>query len=626
MRSGLDRREQEEKRYQELQAELGELLEWIDAQPGTQLEKYQAALRNIKARNRGGLLKLFRETRQEPAEYRAGSEIRTPDTPIRSLEHSFDKLTVKEDQEDTTAMATGGKVPLTLEERFQELVLGMKKMETYVKTLEKQIKDTEQNSQLASEQSQKSATEAAQSQALASTISKQVVETLAKPRPYDLQPSKLQHYRQGSFKLWADRFEGASRNWDEERKLNELMNLLQGRAEDVVVSKKRDEWTAATLLQACRDRLSPGYTKVQIELALLQLQAKTEDSPDDVMKRIEEVTVKMDSDLPTKTIDRLKHTAFMRMIQSHVPMYHHISNKAQEPEDPYEALKLAREYIQNHGHESMYMMQIAQQVMKQAGMNVPNIDMRAILPTIGMSSAVLQLPGQTKAISAPNLDQIGKPQPRAMQTTEKLQSESVCHYTDCAGTDNLPEVQVEARYFDKGQKPTDEEVIKRHNECERFRRAFKAGTIYPGYGNEENSHNRGGFSRGNSYNRGRGGNYQPRGNSYSRGRGNDSYNRGRGNNSSYNNRDGNSHPGSHTTSPTRERGRGYRGSSGGYSRGNSYLKKVTVKHYDADGKEVYREDQEYDEPGYNNQGYYGDGYNDEGYYGNGEQFPMDEAE
>ena len=43
-------------------------------------------------------------------------------------------------------------------------------------------------------------------------------------------------------------------------------------------------------------------------------------------------------------------------------------------------------------------------------------------------------------------------QPRAMQMTEKLQPESVCHYTDCAGTDNLPEVQVEARYFDKGKK------------------------------------------------------------------------------------------------------------------------------------------------------------------------------
>ena len=62
----------------------------------------------------------------------------------------------------------------------------------------------------------------------------------------------------------------------------------------------------------------------------------------------------------------------------------------------------------------MYMMQIAQQVMKRAGMTVPNIDMNAILPTIGMSSAVLQLPGQTEAISTPNLDQIAKPHPRAM--------------------------------------------------------------------------------------------------------------------------------------------------------------------------------------------------------------------
>ena len=88
----------------------------------------------------------------------------------------------------------------------------------------------------------------------------------------------------------------------------------------------------------------------------------------------------MDSDLPAKTMDRLRHTAFMRMIQSHVPMYHHISNNAKEAE----ALKLARQYVQNHGHESMYMMQIAQQVMKQAGMTVPNIDMNAILPTIGM--------------------------------------------------------------------------------------------------------------------------------------------------------------------------------------------------------------------------------------------------
>ena len=108
-------------------------------------------------------------------------------------------------------MATA-KVPQTMEEKLQELTQGMLRMDAYIKKLEQQIHDTEVNSLQASQQSQKSATEAAQSQALASTISQQVVETLAKPRPYDQQPSKLQHYRQGSFKLWADRFEGAYRN------------------------------------------------------------------------------------------------------------------------------------------------------------------------------------------------------------------------------------------------------------------------------------------------------------------------------------------------------------------------------------------------------------------------------
>ena len=92
----------------------------------------------------------------------------------------------------------------------------------------------------------------------------------------------------------------------------------------------------------------------------------------------------MERDLHTKTIDRLKHTAFMRMIQSHVPIHHHLSNNAKEAEDLYEAMNLAREYVQSHGHERMYIMQIAQQVMKQAGINVPNIDMNAMFLTIGM--------------------------------------------------------------------------------------------------------------------------------------------------------------------------------------------------------------------------------------------------
>ena len=56
-----------------------------------------------------------------------------------------------------------------------------------------------------------------------------------------------------------------------------------------------------------------------------------------------------------------------------------------------------------------------------------------------------------------------------------------------------------------------------------------------------------------------------------------------------------------------------------------------MKEFDAEGKEIYREDRDYGEPGYKDQGYYGqsyegNGYDDQGYYGNGDNFPMPEVE
>ena len=51
-----------------------------------------------------------------------------------------------------------------------------------------------------------------------------------------------------------------------------------------------------------------------------------------------------------------------------------------------------------------------------------------------------------------------------------------------------------------------------------------------------------------------------------------------------------------------------------------------MKQLDADGKEIYKEDRDYGEPGCDGQGYYGNGYDDQGYYGDGENLPMPEAE
>ena len=56
-----------------------------------------------------------------------------------------------------------------------------------------------------------------------------------------------------------------------------------------------------------------------------------------------------------------------------------------------------------------------------------------------------------------------------------------------------------------------------------------------------------------------------------------------------------------------------------------------MKEFDAEGKEIYREDRDYGEPGYDDQGYYGNsyygnGYVDQGHHGDRENVPMPEAE
>ena len=75
----------------------------------------------------------------------------------------------------------------------------------------------------------------------ATDISTKVMDKLAEPKPFEIPPSKLQPYRSGDFQIWAKRFEGWSANWNDERKLNELINLLQGPAEVVLRTRRRVE-------------------------------------------------------------------------------------------------------------------------------------------------------------------------------------------------------------------------------------------------------------------------------------------------------------------------------------------------------------------------------------------------
>ena len=75
----------------------------------------------------------------------------------------------------------------------------------------------------------------------AKEISTKVSNKLAKPKPFEIPSSKLQPYRSGDFQIGQSDSKVVRAIWNDERKLNELINLLQGPAEDDLRTRRRVE-------------------------------------------------------------------------------------------------------------------------------------------------------------------------------------------------------------------------------------------------------------------------------------------------------------------------------------------------------------------------------------------------
>ena len=323
-RSGLDRRQRAQQHYEKSQVRLANILAYADKNASTPRSRYRLAQDHVRAEKNSEVTQLFRTTVEKP-----------PDTPAR-------RIVTKEEQSSEETQGTTPKEERTdskMAEGIEKLIATMDDMnkrlaeyEVRNKTLARDLRDA--NAKLASvEKASEKGAETAMKHA--TEISTKVMDKLAEPKPFEIPPSKLQPYRSGDFQIWAERFEGWSANWNDERKLNELINLLQGPAEDVLRTRRRVEWTAETLLEACRDRLTPGYSISQIELELSQMTEQPGQTPLEVMTRVEEITRKADNDIETSTLDQLKRAAFMRLMVSHKPMYHYINRNAKSRTDPY---------------------------------------------------------------------------------------------------------------------------------------------------------------------------------------------------------------------------------------------------------------------------------------------------
>ena len=138
----------------------------------------------------------------------------------------------------------------------------------------------------------------------------------------------------------------------------------------------------------------------------------------------------------------------MRLMVSHKPMYHYINRNAKSKTDPYEALRLAKEYVRDHGYQDQHIINLTSQIIQSEEINLQT----GILPVhqIGGNTDLanmLQIPlaNHVKFGSNPELSKSCVHMNRQV-TTNQLPSKSVCHFQDLATGDEF----VEARYLEKG--------------------------------------------------------------------------------------------------------------------------------------------------------------------------------
>ena len=192
-------------------------------------------------------------------------------------------------------------------------------------------------------------------------------------RGSDPNPTKLRPYTKDKedFSLFENRFLSMWRTamWSDQRALSELIqNLQTPRAERVVRSKLISEWTAQTLLLACRERLGADQTLAQVQAQLYALETKPDESPDEAMCRVEDIISKAQvEELERRELSKIQRQAFLRLIHVHEPMYYYVNEHTIQTSDPYEALTLAKKYLRTRGHEADYFNKLVERQLEKRG-------------------------------------------------------------------------------------------------------------------------------------------------------------------------------------------------------------------------------------------------------------------
>jgi hypothetical protein len=253
--------------------------------------------------------------------------------------------------------------------------------------------------------------------------------------------------------VWDAKFEAYATHykWSPERQKIELHSLLQGEAENIVATRNYSSWTAQSLRAACRERLCKQYNVPLLKIALAELTTDSTEEPETIMRKIDSVCRRADKSIPRSRLKQLKYNSFMDLLLKHQKaMYFYIEMKLQDlPQvineagefedqlspDPDEAVRLGKQYMKEKGYETRFMQEYVQDQFKVRGLADNTADTTGkIFPSMTVD--------QTKMTQASD------------------------------------DTNISARFLSKDQRATNEEIVVRLNEYERFMRKIRSSEVF----------------------------------------------------------------------------------------------------------------------------------------------------
>ena len=149
------------------------------------------------------------------------------------------------------------------------------------------------------------------------------------------------------FALWCDMFESNAdtEGWDDDMRMQVLIIKLRGPAERMLKKRKVKGWDWRQLLEACKRRILPNKSITQILRELYQVEMRTDDDPETLMCRIENVTDQGCSSISELEKSRMQAETFLRCLNRHYQLWSYVFNNTTNHKDPEELLHMAKQYF-----------------------------------------------------------------------------------------------------------------------------------------------------------------------------------------------------------------------------------------------------------------------------------------